>query len=176
MVHDGCQRMRSGPGVATFSVPDRLIRGGRGSVRSLQGIDESSPGASVGGGCGQAEETVRPGAVPGRRKARRPDRSCAELEGSVLRGDASFTLATMVKLARAFDMELKLHLARSGVGTRWEVNLECQQRILTARIPTMKGKPSHVSVLAEFSGVAAWLPRWECRDKWYRPSRGLPTP
>jgi hypothetical protein len=38
----------------------------------------------------------------------------------VLRGDVNFTLATMVKLARAFDMDLKLHLARQGAQTRWE--------------------------------------------------------
>jgi transcriptional regulator with XRE-family HTH domain len=37
----------------------------------------------------------------------------------VLRGNANFTLASMVKLARAFDHEVRVHLGPAGTVTQW---------------------------------------------------------
>jgi transcriptional regulator with XRE-family HTH domain len=37
----------------------------------------------------------------------------------VLRGDANLTVATMVKLARALDAEVRIHLAPKGSRTTW---------------------------------------------------------
>jgi transcriptional regulator with XRE-family HTH domain len=38
----------------------------------------------------------------------------------ILRGDANFTLATIVKLTRALKSELRFHLARPGSLTHWK--------------------------------------------------------
>ena len=38
----------------------------------------------------------------------------------VFRGNANFTLTTMVKLSRALGMDLRLHLARQGAVTHWK--------------------------------------------------------
>jgi transcriptional regulator with XRE-family HTH domain len=37
----------------------------------------------------------------------------------ILRGNANFTLASLARLARALEGELKIHIAPSGVRTRW---------------------------------------------------------
>jgi transcriptional regulator with XRE-family HTH domain len=44
----------------------------------------------------------------------------------VLRGNANFTLSTMVKLARALEMDVKIHLAPPGAHTVWKDDLSAQ--------------------------------------------------
>ena len=44
----------------------------------------------------------------------------------VLRGNANFTLSTMVKLAQALEMDVKIHLAPPGAFTVWKDDLAYQ--------------------------------------------------
>jgi len=45
----------------------------------------------------------------------------------VFRGDANFTIETMVKLARAIEGELQIHIAPKQATTRWIDVMEMQQ-------------------------------------------------
>lgn len=47
-----------------------------------------------------------------------------------LRGNANFTLKTMIKLARALNAVLHVHVAEEGVVVRWQTESEDPERIV----------------------------------------------
>jgi transcriptional regulator with XRE-family HTH domain len=69
----------------------------------------------------------------------------------VLRGNANFTLKTMIKLARALEAVLHVHVAEEGIAVRWNAEMSETPQRLRLRIDA-KAPPQIQTVWESFAG------------------------